>query len=162
MKSSKIEVDIVSDTGISVMLLLVMITKMMIILLLVLLLLLLATNESNNCNCNNNVLIIKIIIKMKSVCALKWKTYIFLNYPKKKTNVFLCLRLLRKKTLNRDVDIVNTEIWLKLNCLFLFFFCFIFDSCLKETDPVVTSWLRLGNLKNVCRILGLFRESGIF
>ena len=73
MKSSKIEVDIVSDTGILIMLLLV-ITKM-IILLLVLLLLLLTTNESNNCNNynNNKVLIIKIIItiKMKSGCALK-------------------------------------------------------------------------------------------
>ena len=69
MKSSKIEVDIVSDTGILIMLLLVMITKM-IILLPVLLLLLLTTNESNNCNNynNNDVLIIKIIItiKMKS------------------------------------------------------------------------------------------------
>ena len=73
----KIEVDIVSDTGISIMLPLVMITKMMIILLLVLLLLLLTTNESNNCNNynNNDVLIIKIIItiKMKSGYALKWK-----------------------------------------------------------------------------------------
>ena len=47
MKSSKIEVDIVSDTGILIMLLLVMITKMMIMFLLVLLLLLLTTNESN-------------------------------------------------------------------------------------------------------------------
>ena len=74
MKSSKIEVDIVSDTGILIMLLLVMITKM-IILLLVLLLLLLTTNESNDCNNynNNNALIVKIIItiKMKSACALK-------------------------------------------------------------------------------------------
>ena len=72
-KKLKIEVDIVSDTGILIMLLLV-ITKM-IILLLVLLLLLLTTNESNNCNNynNNDVLIIKIIItiKMKSGCALK-------------------------------------------------------------------------------------------
>ena len=74
-KKLKIEVDIVSDTGILIMLLLVMITKM-IILLLVLLLLLLTTNESNNCNNynNNNVLIIKIkTIKMKSGCVLKWK-----------------------------------------------------------------------------------------
>ena len=75
MKSSKIEVDIVSDTGISIMLIFVTITKMMIILLLVLLLLPLTTNESNNCNnySNNNVLIIKILItrKMKSGCALK-------------------------------------------------------------------------------------------
>ena len=55
-KKLKIEVDIVSDTGILIMLLLV-ITKM-IILLLVLLLLLLTTNESNNCN-NYNVLIKK-------------------------------------------------------------------------------------------------------
>ena len=72
-KKLKIEVDIVSDTGILIMLLLV-ITKM-IILLLVLLLLLLTTNESNNCNNynNNDVLIINIIItiKMKSGCALK-------------------------------------------------------------------------------------------
>ena len=76
MNSSKIEVDIVSDTGIVIMLVLLMITKMMIILLLVLLLLLLTTNESNNCNNynNNNVLIIKIkTIKMKSGCVLKWK-----------------------------------------------------------------------------------------
>ena len=76
MKSSKIEVDIVGDTGVSIMLLLVMITKMMIILLLVLLLLLLTTNESNNYNndTNNNVLTIKIItIKMESGCALKLK-----------------------------------------------------------------------------------------
>ena len=75
MKSSKIEVDIVSDTGILIMLLLVMITKMMIIFLLVLLLLLLTTNESSDCNNYNinNVLIVKIIItiKMKSGCALK-------------------------------------------------------------------------------------------
>ena len=75
MKSSKIEIDIISDTDILIMLLLPMITKMMIILLLVLLLL--TTNESNNCNNynNNNVLIIKMIvtIKMKSGCALKWK-----------------------------------------------------------------------------------------
>ena len=49
MKSSKIEVDIVSDTGI-IMLLLVITTKMMIILLLVLLLLLVNPNESDNCN----------------------------------------------------------------------------------------------------------------
>ena len=72
-KKLKIEVDIVSDTGILIMLLLV-ITKM-IILLLVLLLLLLTTNESNNCNNynNNNVLIIRIIItiKIKSGRALK-------------------------------------------------------------------------------------------
>ena len=53
----------------------------------------------------------------------------------KHENVFLCLHCGE----NRDVDIVNTEIWLKLNCLFLFLFCFIFDSCLKETDPDVTS-----------------------
>ena len=39
MKSSKIEIDIISDTDILIMLLLLMITKMMIILLLVLLLL---------------------------------------------------------------------------------------------------------------------------
>ena len=75
-KKLKIEVDIVSDTGILIMLLLVMITKM-IILLLVLLLLMLTTNESNNCNNynNNDVPIIKIIItiKMESGCALKWK-----------------------------------------------------------------------------------------
>ena len=86
MKSSKIELDIVSDTGVLIMLLLVMITKM-IVLLLVLLLLLLTINESNNCNNYNNsdVLIIKIIIitiKMKSCCALKWKkiksSYIFI------------------------------------------------------------------------------------
>ena len=74
MKSSKIEVDIVSDTGIF-MLLLVMITKLMIILLLVLLLLLLTTNKINNCKTENNsdVLIIKTIItiKMKNCCALK-------------------------------------------------------------------------------------------
>ena len=72
MNSSKIEVDIVSDTGIVIMLVLLMITKMMIILLLVLLLLLLTTNESNNCNNynNNNVLIIKIkTIKMK--CSIQ-------------------------------------------------------------------------------------------
>ena len=64
-KKLKIEVDIVSDTGILIMLLLV-ITKM-IILLLVLLLLLLTTNESNNCNNynNNDVLIIEIIITIK-------------------------------------------------------------------------------------------------
>ena len=72
-KKLKIEVDIVSDTGILIMLLLV-ITKM-IILLLVLLLLLLTTNETNNCNNynNNDTLIINIIItiKMKSGCALK-------------------------------------------------------------------------------------------
>ena len=55
-KKLKIEVDIVSDTGILIMLLLV-ITKM-IILLLVLLLLLLTTNESNNC------IVIIIIITM--------------------------------------------------------------------------------------------------
>ena len=77
MKSSEIQVDIVSDTDILIMLLLLMITTMMIILLLVLLLLLLTTNESNNCNNynNNNVLIIKIIItiKMKSGCVLKRK-----------------------------------------------------------------------------------------
>ena len=76
MKSRKIEVDIVSDTGILIMLLLIIMTKMKIIQLLVLLLLLLITNESNNCiNYNNNiVLTIKIIIiKMKSGCALKWK-----------------------------------------------------------------------------------------
>ena len=75
MKSSKIEIDIISDTDILIMLLLPMMTKMMIILLLVLLLL--TTNESNNCNNynNNNALIIKMIvtIKMKSGCALKWK-----------------------------------------------------------------------------------------
>ena len=55
MKSSKIEVDIVSDTDILIMLLLLMITKMM-----------LTTNESNNYNNynNNNVLIMKIIIVM--------------------------------------------------------------------------------------------------
>ena len=77
MKSSKIEVDIVSDTDILIMLLLLMITIMMIILLLVLLLLLLTTNESNNCNNhnNNNAIIIKTIItaNMKSGCVLKWK-----------------------------------------------------------------------------------------
>ena len=50
----KIELDIVSDTGILTMLLLVMITKM-IILLLVLLLLLLTTNESSNSNSYNNI-----------------------------------------------------------------------------------------------------------
>ena len=66
VKSSKIEVDIVSDIGILIMLLLVMVTKMMIILLLVLLLL--TTNESNNynnCNNYNNVIIIEIIINEK-------------------------------------------------------------------------------------------------
>ena len=68
-KKLKIEVDIVSDTGILIMLLLVI---KMIILLAVLLLLLLTTNESSNCNNynNNDVLIIKvIIIKTKSGCA---------------------------------------------------------------------------------------------
>ena len=81
-KKLKIEVDIVSDTGIVIILLLLMITKMMIILLvmitillLVLLLLLLTTAESNDCNNynNNNVLIMKIMIKIKmqSGCALK-------------------------------------------------------------------------------------------
>ena len=72
MKSSKIEVDIVSDTGILIMLLLVMITKM-IILLLVLLLLLLTTNESNNCNNynNNNVIIIKMIMTIKMNFVVK-------------------------------------------------------------------------------------------
>ena len=59
MKSSKIEVDIVSDADILIMLLLLMIT-IMIILLLVLLLLLLTTNESNNCN--NNIITIIITI----------------------------------------------------------------------------------------------------
>ena len=63
----KIELDIVSDTGILTMLLPVIITKM-IILLLALLLLLLSTNESSNCNSYNNinVLIIKIIITIKT------------------------------------------------------------------------------------------------
>ena len=77
MKSSKLEIDVVSDTDNLIRLLLLMITIMMIILLLVLLLLLPTTNESNNCkNCkSNNVAIIKIIIKikMKSGCALKRK-----------------------------------------------------------------------------------------
>ena len=75
MKSSKIEVDIVSDIDILLMLLLLMITIMMIILLLVLPLLLLTTNESNNCNIynDNSEIIIKITIttKIKSGCALK-------------------------------------------------------------------------------------------
>ena len=66
-KKLKIEVDIVSDTGILIMLLLVMIKKMKILLLL---LLLLTTNESSNFNSYNNkdVLIIKIT-KTKSGCA---------------------------------------------------------------------------------------------
>ena len=75
MKSPKIEVDIVSDTGILIIILLLMMTKM-IILLQVLLLLLLTTNESNNYNnYNNNIVLITkiIIIKMKSGCVLKWK-----------------------------------------------------------------------------------------
>ena len=74
MKSSKIEVDKVSDTDILIMLLLLMITIMMIILLLVLLRLPLTTNKSNNCNIyKNNNAIIKIIItiKLKSGCTLK-------------------------------------------------------------------------------------------
>ena len=74
-QNSKIQVDIVSDTDISIMLLLLMITIMMIILLPVLLLLQLTSNESNDCNDynNNNVIIIKTIlaIKKKSGCALK-------------------------------------------------------------------------------------------
>ena len=71
MKSSKIEVDIVSDAGNLIIILLVMITNMMIILLLVLLLLLLITNKYNN----NSALIIKIIIqiKMKSGSCIKMK-----------------------------------------------------------------------------------------
>ena len=71
MKSSKIEVDIVSDTDILIMLLLLMITIIM--LLVVLLLLPLTTKESNNYNnYNNNVIILKMItIKMKNGCALK-------------------------------------------------------------------------------------------
>ena len=77
MKSSKIEVDIVSHAYILTMVLLLMITIMMIILLLVLLMLLLTTNESNNCDDynNKNIIIIKIrtTIKMKSGCALKLK-----------------------------------------------------------------------------------------
>ena len=76
MKSSKIEVDIVSHAYILTMVLLLMITIIMIILLLVLLMLLLTTNESNNCDDynNKNIIIIKIkTIKMKSGCALKLK-----------------------------------------------------------------------------------------
>ena len=101
-KAQKKEVDIVSHTGILIMLILVMITKIMIILLLVLLLLLLTTNKSNNCNNynNSNVLIIKIVItiKMKSDCALKWKkiksSYIYYSphflFGEKKLYVFKC------------------------------------------------------------------------
>ena len=129
MKSSKIEVDIVSDTGISVMLLLVMITKMMIILLLVLLLLLLATNESNNCNCNNNVLIIKIIIKMKSVCALKWKTYFF-ELSKKENKRFSLFAFVEKKNFKSGCRYCKywnlAKVKLPFFILFLFHFWFVF------------------------------------
>ena len=88
MKSSKIEVDIVSDTDILQMLLLLMIVIMIIILLLVLLLLAAITNESdNNFDNYNNVIIMKIIItiEMKSGSALKQKkiksSYIYIVCP---------------------------------------------------------------------------------
>ena len=98
IKSSKIEVDIVRDTDISMLLLLMI--AIMIILLLVLLLLLLTTNESNNCNYNNNnVIIIKIIITIKMKSAFKWKkiksSYIYYSphflFGEKKCSLTWCL-----------------------------------------------------------------------
>ena len=135
MKSSKIEVDIVSDTDIWIMLLLLMITKMMIMLLLVLLLLLLTTNERNNCN-NYNILIIEIIItiKMKSGCASKWKkiksSYIYIirliSYSVKKM-------LLYSMFVNFTNDYTPSLLW-RLHDLVLSRLLFEFVSDYRKTN----------------------------